>query len=161
MLNKINERKFREILKYFTEDLTVSKITRLACLNRNTMINIVQKIKIRIYELSLKENPLLKAIIEADESYFGAKRVRGIRVRGARGKIKVFGLLKREGKVYTEVVNDVSSKTLQGIIRGKIELKSVIYTDVWKGYNGLVDLGYQKHYRVIHSNNEFTNKLVI
>ena len=49
----ISERKFREILKYFTEDLTVSKIARLACLNRNTMINIVQKIRIRIYEFSL------------------------------------------------------------------------------------------------------------
>ena len=132
---KISERKFREILKFFMEDLTVSKITRLACLNRNTMINIVQKIRIRIYELSLKENPLLKGIIEADESYFGARRVRAIRSRGARGKRKVFGLLKREGKIYTEVVNDVSAKTLQG----KIELKNVIHTDGWKGYNGLVD----------------------
>ena len=135
--SKISERKFREILKYFMENLTVSKIARLACLNRNTMINIAQKIRIRIYELSLKENPLLKGIIEADESYFSAKRIRGIRGRGARGKIKVFGLLKLEGKVYTKVINDVSAKTLQGIIREKIELKSVINTDGWKGYNGL------------------------
>ena len=110
--SKISESKFREILKYFTEDLIVSKIARLSCLNRNTIINIVQKIRTRIYELSLKENPLLKGIIEADESSFGAKRIRGIRGCGARGKIKVFGLLKREGKVYTEVVNDVSAKTL-------------------------------------------------
>ena len=61
----------------------------------------------------------MKGIIEADESYFSAKRAKAIRGRGARGKIKVFGLLKQEGKVYTEVVNDVSAKTLQGIIRGK------------------------------------------
>lgn len=40
-------------------------------------------------------------------------KVRGIRGRGAKGKKKVFGL-KKEGKVYTEVVNDVSAKTLQG-----------------------------------------------
>ena len=105
-----------------------------------------------------KENPLLQAIIEADESYFSAKRVRGRRGRGAKGKIKVFGLLKRTGKVYTEVVNDVSAKTLQGIIRGKIKLKSEIHTDGWKAYDGLVDLGYEKHYREIHNNNEFANK---
>ena len=103
------------------------------------------------------ENPLLSGDIECDESYFGAKRVRGLRGRGASGKIKVFGLLKRGGKVYTEIVDDVSSKTLQAIIRGKVKLKSVIHTDGWRGYNGLVDLGYQKHYRVYHSANEFAN----
>ena len=46
----------------------------------------------------------MKEIIEADESYFGAKRVKVMRGRGARVKIKVFDLLKLEGKVYTEIV---------------------------------------------------------
>ena len=157
-LAQISEKKFRQILKYFASDLSVSEIAKLCNLNRVTINRIIQKIRIRLYELSLKENPLLQGIIEADESSFGAKRVRGRRGRGAKGKIKVFGLLKREGKVYTEVVNDVSAKTLQGIIRGKIKLKSEIHTDGWKAYDGLVDLGYEKHYRVIHNNNEFANK---
>jgi len=38
--------------------------------------------------------------IECDESYFGAKRIRGKRGRGAAGKTPVFGLLKRNGKGY-------------------------------------------------------------
>ena len=46
---------------------------------------------------------------------------------------------------------------LQGIIRGKVQINSVINTDGWKGYNGLVDISYQKHYRV-HNNNELANK---
>jgi transposase-like protein len=37
--------------------------------------------------------------IEVDESYFGARRVRGKRGRGARGKTIVFGLFKRASKV--------------------------------------------------------------
>lgn len=41
----------------------------------------------------------------------------------------VFGLLKREGNVYTEIIPDCSKATLQGIIRGHIELDSVINTD--------------------------------
>ena len=41
---------------------------------------------------------------ELDESYFGAKRVRGKRGRGAAGKTPVFGLLKRDGKVYVEII---------------------------------------------------------
>ena len=44
-----------------------------------------------------------------DESYFGAKRVRGKRGRGAAGKTPVFGLLKREGKVYVEIVPNCSN----------------------------------------------------
>ena len=85
-------------------------------------------------------------------------RVRGKRGRGAYGKTIVFGLLKRGGKVYTEIVPNCKSKTLQDIIRGKVSVESVIHTDGWRGYDGLVDIGYNKHFRVNHSNNEFANK---
>lgn len=151
----ITERKFREVLKFFAEDFSVTQISHLTGISRVTINSLIQRIRQRIYQLSCSENPLMSGEIEADESYFGARRVRGRRGRGAYGKVKVFGLLKRNGRVYTEVVDDVSAGTLQGIIRGKVELESVIHTDGWKGYNGLVDLGYQKHYRVIHSKNEF------
>ena len=50
-----------------------------------------------------------------------------------------------------------SKSTLQGIIRGRVALESVIHSDGWRGYDGLVDLGYQKHFRVEHSHNEFAN----
>ena len=74
------------------------------------------------------------------------------RGRGARGKTIVFGLLKRGDEVYTEVVLDCKSATLQRIIKG---IDSVIHSDGWRGYNGLVDFGYKKHFRVHHSKNEF------
>ena len=93
--------------------------------------------------------------IEVDESWFGAKRVKGKRGRGAYGKTIVFGIFKREGKVYTEIVPDCSKATLQGVIRGRVDLDSVIHSDGWRGYNGLVDIGYAKHLRVDHSSNEF------
>ena len=31
----------------------------------------------------------------------------------------------------------------------------MIYSDKWRGYDGLVDVGYDKHFRVNHGNNEF------
>ena len=67
----------------------------------------------------------------------------------------VFGVFKRQGKVYTEIVPDARKKTLQAIIRGKVALESVIHSDGWRGYNGLVDVGYDKHYRVHHGQDEF------
>jgi len=71
----------------------------------------------------------LKDAVEMDESYFGARRVRGKWGRGAYGKPIVFGLLKRQGKVYTEIVPDCSRATLQGMIRGHVELATVIHSD--------------------------------
>ena len=46
---------------------------------------------------------------------------------------------------------------LQAVIRGRVTLDSVIYSDGWRGYNGLVDVGYGKHLRIDHGRNEFAN----
>lgn len=86
--------------------------------------------------------------VEGDESYFGGKR-KGLRGRGAAGKVPVFGLLKRNGRVYTRIVEDVSRKTLRRIIKTKVVPESVIYTDSFRSYDGLVLDGF-KHYRINH-----------
>ena len=91
---------------------------------------------------------------ELDESYFGAKRVRGKRGRGAAGKTPVFGVLKRNGKVHVEIVSNCSTDSLMPIIQGKILEGSTIHTDGWRAYDGLIVNGYD-HYRVFHSSNEF------
>ena len=69
--------------------------------------------------------------IEADESYFGGIR-KGKRGRGAAGKVAVFGLLKRNGKVYTVVVPNAQSATLLPIIREKVKPDSIVYTDTYR-----------------------------
>jgi len=58
--------------------------------------------------------------IEVDESYFGGSR-KGKRGRGAGGKIPVFGLLKRGGKVYAKIIPDASGRTLMPFITRKIQ----------------------------------------
>ena len=153
--SRISEKKFREIIRYFSEDLNAKQISKFTKLNINTINTILKKIRKRIFEECEKESPFFGGEVEVDESFFGPKRVRGKRGRGAGKKIPVFGLLKRGGKVYTQIVSNCSRATLQGIIRGKVSLNSIIHSDGWKAYNGLVDLGFKKHYRVHHSKNEF------
>ena len=152
--SRISEAKFREIVKYFSLDLDAQKIAILTNLNRNTINRYLTLIRKQIAEFCESETPF-KGEVEVDESYFGAKRIRGKRGRGAAGKTPVFGILQRQGKVYTEIVPDCAKATLQAIIRGKVSPDSIIHSDKWRGYNGLVDLGYKKHYRVHHGTNEF------
>ena len=97
----------------------------------------------------------LDGAVELDESSFGPRRVRGKRGRGAGGKTSVFGLFKRGGQVYTEIVPDCSKKTLQAIICGKIDAAAMVNTDGWRGYDGLVDVGFDRHFRVRHGQDEF------
>lgn len=150
----ISERKFKQLLKLFSEDLTATQITNIISRNRNTVNRYLNLIRARIAEICEQESPF-GGEVEVDESYFGARRKKGKRGRGAYGKTVVFGIYKRNGKVYTEIVRNCSRGTLQAIIKGKVNKDSTIYSDKWRGYNGLVDLGYKKHYRLDHDKDKF------
>lgn len=154
--SKISESKIRQLLKHFALDLDAQRIAVLCKLNRNTVNRYLHMIRTKISEFCEQNSPF-RGEIEVDESYFGAKRQKGKRGRGAYGKTPVFGILQRGGKVYTEIVPNCAKATLQAIIRGKVSSNSIIHSDQWRGYNGLVDIGYEKHYRVKHSDNEFAN----
>lgn len=152
---KISEQKTRQIIKYFALDLTADKTAQLCSLTHKSVKQIYLKIRKRIAEETMRASPFSNCKVEVDESYFGAKRVRGKRGRGAGSKTIVFGIYKRNGCVFTEIVPNVQKKTLQAIIRGKVSLDSVIHSDGWRGYNGLVDVGYSKHLRINHSDDVF------
>ncbi|WP_338098268.1 IS1595 family transposase [Methanolapillus ohkumae] len=158
--SKISEAKFRQIVRLFALDLDATQISQIVGLSRVTINRYLMAIRERIAKFCESESPFqgdIEVEYEVDESYFGPKRVKGKRGRGAGNKTIVFGLIKRNGKVYTEIVPDCSKSTLQSIIRGKVDTNSVIYSDKWHGYDGLVDLGYGKHYRVDHGKDEFVN----
>ena len=142
-------------MRLFALDLTATDVAHLMGLTRKSVTTLFLKIRKRIAEECERQSPLSAGQVEVDESYFGARRVRGQRGRGASGKTIVFGLLKREGKVYTEIVPDCKKATLQAIIRGPVALEAVIHSDGWRGYDGRVDVGYAKHFRVNHGANEF------
>jgi len=151
--SRISEWQFRQLVKLFSADLTATQISYLSGLNRTTVNRYLRGIRERIARYC-EEQFSFSGTVEVDESLFGARWVKGKRGRGAYGKTTVFGIYERNGHVYTEVVPDCSKATLQAIIRGKVAVETVINSDGWKGYNGLVDIGYG-HFRVDHSKDEF------
>jgi len=109
--SKISEKKIRQIVKLFSLDLDASQITNISGLNRNTVNRYLTEIRTRISEYCQSQSPFMGEV-EVDESYFGARRVKGKRGRGASGKTIVFGIFKRKGKVYTEIVPECRRYTL-------------------------------------------------
>ena len=153
--SRISEAKIRQIIKLFALDIEATKIAELTGISRKTINKILRQIRERIADYCQQQSPFDAGEVEIDESYFGARRVRGIRGRGAKGKHIVFGLIKRGGKVYTQVVKNCSRATLMPIIEQKVDKDSTVYTDGFRTYDGLVNFGYKKHYRVKHGSNEF------
>ncbi len=97
---KISERKTRQIVKYFALDLTAQKTAVLTRLTRKSVNQIYLKIRNRVAEEAERASPFAACQIEVDESYFGARRVRGKRGRGASGKTIVFGIYKRRAALF-------------------------------------------------------------
>lgn len=128
--------KFRLLVCYFALDFSATVVAQLTGLTRKTVNTIFLKIRERMAQDCERQSTLSAGEIEVDESYLGARRVRGKRGRGESGKTIVFGLLKRDGKVYTEIVPDCKKATLQAIICGRVSIEAIIHSDGWRGYDG-------------------------
>jgi transposase len=145
--SKLTNRQLNELVKYFALEVPASRAAKVMSINRHSaerVYHVIRRCLAREYEL---ESPF-SSEVECDESYFGGWR-KGPRGRGAAGKVPVFGLLKRKGRVYTRIVEDASRKTLRQIIKTKVVPESVIYTNSFRSYDGLVLDGF-KHYRINH-----------
>ena len=130
--SKISVVKFRYLLRLFALDLTASDTARLTGLSVRAVNDIYLRLRQHLGQLCPVPAELGGAV-ELDESYFGPRRIRGKRGRGAGRKTIVFGLFQRAGQVYTEIVPDCAKQTLQGVIRGKIDPAAMVNTDGWRG----------------------------
>ena len=150
----ISEVLFRKVLKMFCADIPARTAGGLTGLSVQGTQSLYDGLRLRVMELALEEARPFAGEVEIDESYFGPRRVRGKRGRGAGGKTPVIGLLKRGGKVFTEIVENCSKAALMPIIKGQVLSEATVYTDGWKSYDGLV-LGGYKHHRIHHHQNQF------
>jgi transposase len=156
---KLTTYKLKKIIECFCLDLTATQTSKLLKINRNTINRYYQIFRQNIYRYQLQEKKRFVGEIEVDESYFGPRRIKGRINKQGRGttfKQPVFGIFERKGRVYTEIITDCKARTLRKIITGKIDPKSIIYSDSWRGYAGLVDVGYDKHFRINHKKDQFS-----
>ena len=147
---KLSKKTQRKLLEFFVAEVTARTAANLLDVQPNSVALFYKKVRqVIMYHLDQDAKEVFDGQIELDESYFGDAR-KGKRGRGAAGKVIVFGLLKRNGKVYTVIVPDTKSITLMPVISNKITPDSVVYTDHWHSYNALDVAGFS-HHRINHS----------
>ena len=137
-----------KLIEHFVAGTTARCSAELVGVHRNTAAFYYHRLRGLISKF-VDEETEFSGEVELDESYFGGVR-KGKRGRGAAGKVPVFGILKRHGKVYTKVISDTGSNTLMSIIKTKVKPDSIVYTDGYRSYNALDVSGF-KHYRINHS----------
>lgn len=146
--SRLSQGKQERLIEHFVAGTTARTAAALVGVNKTTAAYYFQRLRELIFA-SIEEDTPFHGEIEVDESYFGGRR-KGIRGRGAKGKIPVFGLLKRGGKVYAKVIPNAKSATLMPIMREKILPDSIVYTDSLGSYN-VLDVSEFRHYRINHS----------
>ena len=138
------------LLEFFVLEVTARSAADLLDIQPNSAILFYRKLReVIAYHLDKEAHEVFEGAVERDERYSGGVR-KGKRGRGAGGKVAVFGILKRGGKVYTKVVDDTRTETLLPLISRKIAPDSMVYTDCYRSYNAL-DVSDFHHERINHS----------
>lgn len=136
------------LIKLFELEVSVRKMSLQLGLSYRAVYNAVNTIRMAILCHAEDARSLLGGEIELDEAYFGGRR-KGKRGRAAAGKVPVFGILERDGRVHVSVVLDVSAATLLKLTVKKVRRGSVVYTDKFHSYDSLMLCGY-RHLKVDH-----------
>lgn len=145
-------RKELTIIKGFYQQVPAYRLAADLGLDIKVVTRVYQRLRQVIFHLAELEGAegKLSGEIELDEAYFGGRR-KGKRGRGAAGKSIGFGLLERDRRIYTKVVENVTADTLMDHIRRRTRKGSVYYTDAFRGYQSLRRYG--KHHTVSHRKN--------
>ena len=145
--SRLSQYKQHKLVELFVAGVTARTAAQLVGINRNTAAYYFHRLRLLIF-LNSPHLEMFDGEIEADESYFGGRR-KGRRGRGATGKVIVFGLLKRNGKVYTVTVPNTGAAALLPIIREQVKPDSIVYTDFHKSYD-VLDVSEFSHFRINH-----------
>ena len=146
--SRLSQYKQYKLIELFVAGVTARTAAELVGVNKSTAAYYFHRLRLLIFQNS-PHLEMFDGEIEVDESYFGGHR-KGKRERGAAGKVAVFGLLKRNGQVYTVAVPNTQTATLLPIIREQVKPDSIVYTDSNRSYD-VLDVSEFSHFRINHS----------
>jgi transposase len=145
--SKLTTNQTGRLCEHFVAGTPARSAAELVGVNKNTAALFYHRLR-EIIAAQVEDESPIRGEIEVDECYFGGTR-KGKRGRGAAGKVPVFGILKRGGRVYTKMIPDASRKTILPIMKAKVEPDSIVFSDALATYD-VLDISGFRHHRINH-----------
>lgn len=119
------------------------QLSRILEITQKTAWHMLMKIREFAARVNEKDTSL-SGEVEIDETFVGGKninrhkdkKIKKCQGRSYKDKVKVFGILERNGKIIAQVVPNTQARTLVPIVKKNVEAGSTVYTDGWS-YKGL------------------------
>jgi len=84
--SKLSNYQLKKIIHHFCIDIDATKTSQLIDFNRNTINSYFTLFRQSIYHNQILQSQKFGGTIELDESYFGARRIRGFHGKLKRGR---------------------------------------------------------------------------
>lgn len=146
--SRISEDKFRSVVRCFAEDLSATDTALLTGLTRKSATAIFLKIRRRVAQECRRNSPFATGRVEMKESHSCTLCVCGRRGCGTMTGKPLFSLLAYDDQVHTQIIPDCKKAPLRAIIRGRAVADEIMRNNGWHGYQGLVDVEYERAYGV-------------
>jgi transposase-like protein len=121
------------LCEHFVAGTPARTAAELVSVNKNTAARFYHRLR-EIIAAQIEDETPFQGEIEVDECYFGGAR-KCKRGRGAAGKVPVFGILKRGGRVYTKMIPNPRIATIIPIIEARVEPDSIVFSDSFATYD--------------------------
>jgi transposase len=146
--NKLSRHLTRKIISCFALELTATQTARLMRINRNTVNRYYRLLREAIARFQDQEVARLAAEIEPAGNHSQGREALACPVKSG---APVYGFLGREGKVYTQVVPEISAQILRSFVNQRPRDGRLALADSCKRYEGFIFDRYE-HIRVAHRN---------
>ncbi len=156
----LSERKFKEILKLFSEDLTATQIASISGVSRVTVNSYLKKIRQQIARYCEQQQPAESMVKPGNsqerhdhyEHRNGHDTAVSVKTEVSRAiKPIVFGIYRHSERLHTEILPDVSRAMIHAIVRGRSVLETLGTAERLRHFSNVVDLGHYRLYRLEHN----------
>ncbi|THU40864.1 hypothetical protein FAM09_01755 [Niastella caeni] len=145
----LSERKVRELIKLFSEDLTATQIANITGISRITVNAYFKLIRTHIAKFCEERNPF--HFTNGTVSYHASEN--GIAAtNGAVSKKSFYGIFKNDDAIHTDKIANIDAEWMYDWLKGKTEGgRELIEQHRLHVYNGIADFNSIRLYRINES----------
>jgi len=143
----LSERKVRELIKLFSEDLTATQIANITGISRITVNAYFKLIRTHIAKFCEERNPF--HFTNGTVTYHASENGGAVSSNGAASKKSFYGIFKNDDTIHTDKIANIDAEWMYDWLKGKTEgERELIEKYRLHVYNGIADFNSIRLYRI-------------